>query len=59
MLGEDDFLLREILFNPYTAEQVGHIRDELNALLDIIDNKDADAMKDYLTKIRKNIEGKR
>lgn len=57
VLGEDDFLLREILFNPYTAEQVGHIRDELNALLDIINDKDAEAMKQYLTKIRTNIHG--
>ena len=55
VLGEDDFLLREILFNPYTAEQVGHIRDELNNLLDIIDRKDADGMKEYLVKIRKNV----
>lgn len=59
VLGEDDFLLREILFNPYTAEQVGHIRDELNALLDIINDKDAEAMKQYLTKIRTNIHGQK
>ena len=59
VLGEDDFLLREILFNPYTAEQVGHIRDELNALLDIINHKDAEAMKQYLTKIRTNIHGQK
>ena len=56
VLGEDDFLLREILFNPYTAEQVGHIRDELNNLLEIIDRKDADGMKEYLAKIRKSVE---
>lgn len=55
VLGEDDFLLREILFNPYTAEQVGRIRDELNNLLDIIDKKDDDGMKEYLVKIRKNV----
>ena len=59
VLGEDDFLLREILFNPYTAEQVGHIRDELNALLNIINDKDAEAMKQYLTKIRTNIHGQK
>ena len=59
VLGEDDFLLREILFNPYTAEQVGHILYELNALLDIINDKDAEAMKQYLTKIRTNIHGQK
>jgi len=35
---------------------VGHIRDELNNLLEIIDRKDADGMKEYLAKIRKNVE---
>ena len=29
LLSEDDFLLSEILFNPYTPEQVKNIRDEL------------------------------
>lgn len=55
VLSEDDFLLQEILFNPYTGEQVEQIRNELKDLLDIIDNKDADGMKAYLTKIRDNV----
>lgn len=56
VLGEDDYLLQEILFNPYTHDQVSEIRNELKELLDIIDRKDADGMQQYLTKIRKNIE---
>lgn len=56
VLNEDDFLLQEILFNPYTGEQVEQIRNELKDLLDIIDNKDADGMKAYLTKIRNNVK---
>lgn len=55
VLGEDDYLLQEILFNPYTSEQVAKIRTELKELLAIIDNKDAAAMKAYLTKIRDNV----
>ena len=55
VLNEDDYLLQEILFNPYTSDQVAQIRDELKELLDIIDNKDADRMKQYLTKIRDNV----
>ena len=55
MLGEDDYLLQEILFNPYTSGQVEQIRDELNELINIIDEKDADRMKAYLTKIRNNV----
>lgn len=56
VLNEDDFLLQEILFNPYTSEQVELIRTELKRLLEIIDNKDAEGMKEYLTKIRNNVK---
>lgn len=55
VLNEDDFLLQEILFNPHTSEQVEQIRTELKRLLEIIDNKDAEGMKEYLTKIRDNV----
>lgn len=55
VLNEDNFLLQEILFNPYTSEQVEQIRTELKRLLEIIDNKDAEGMKEYLTKIRNNV----
>ena len=55
VLNEDDYLLQEILFNPYTSDQVAQIRDELKELLEIIDNKDSDRMKQYLTKIREKI----
>lgn len=56
VLNEDDFLLQEILFNPYTSEQVEQIRTELKLLLEIIDNKDAEGMKEFLTKIRDNVK---
>ncbi len=55
VLNEDDFLLQEVLFNPYTHDQVSQIRTELKQLLEIIDNRDAQGMKDYLTKIRNNV----
>lgn len=56
VLGEDDCLLREILFNPRTSGQVSQIRDELKELLDIIDRKDEDRLNAYLQRIRKNID---
>lgn len=56
LLGEDDYLLQEILFNPRTPAQVEHIRTELKHLLDIISNKDEQGMKAYLSKIRDNIK---
>ena len=55
VLNEDDYLLQEILFNPYTHDQVSQIRTELKELLEIIDHKDANSMKTYLAKIRKNV----
>ena len=56
VLGEDDCLLREILFNPRTGGQVSKIRDELKELLNIIDNKDEAALDSYLCKIRGHIK---
>lgn len=56
LLSEDDFLLTEILFNPYTSAQVEQIREKLKELIDIIDNKDSQRMKGFLTEVRKNIE---
>ena len=56
VLGEDDCLLHEILFNPRTSGQVSKIRDELKELLDIIDRKDEDRLNAYLQRIRKNID---
>ena len=56
LLSEDDFLLAEILFNPYTSGQVEQIRKELAHLLKIIEAKDYNAMKEFLQKVRKNIE---
>ncbi len=53
--GEDDYLLQEILFNPHTIEEITNIRTELKKLSEIIANKDADAMRAYLKKIRANI----
>lgn len=56
VLNEDDFLLQEILFNPYTHDSVCQILDSMKELLTIIDNKDAAGMKAYLTKIRNNVK---
>lgn len=55
LLSEDDYLLTEILFNPYTPEQIQAIRKELKHLLDIVEKKDSNEMQKFLTKARKNI----
>lgn len=56
VLNEDNYLLQEILFNPYTHDSVVQIRTELKELLEIIDNKDAEGMRKYLKKIRNNVK---
>lgn len=56
VLSEDDTLLREILFNPYTKHEIENIRKEMKELIEIIDNRDEEHMQKYLTKIRNNIK---
>lgn len=56
VLGEDDYLLQEVLFNPYTYSQVDQIRNELGQLLDIIQQHDEDGMEQYLKRIRTHLQ---
>lgn len=58
LLSEDDYLLTEILFNPYTPKQIEGIREELKKLLDIVEKKDSTKMLEFLTKARGNIAEK-
>lgn len=56
LLSEDDYLLTEILFNPFTAGQVEKIRLKLKELLNIIEDKDSLKMKAFLAEVRENIK---
>jgi prephenate dehydrogenase len=56
VLSEDDFLLSEILFSPYTAEQVKKINAKLDSLIEIITRKDFESLKNFFDTLRKNIE---
>lgn len=55
LLSEDDYLLSEILFNPYTTGQIEQIQDELTKLNAIIKGRDAEAMRAFLSKVRNNV----
>jgi prephenate dehydrogenase len=55
VLSEDDYLVTEILLNPYTLEQVEKISEELTVLKDLIKDKDSDGLKKFLAKVRVNI----
>ncbi|MGN1237128.1 MAG: prephenate dehydrogenase [Bacteroidaceae bacterium] len=54
VLNEDETLLREILFNPHTVDQVAKIREELKNLIEIIDNKDPEALAQFIARIKAN-----
>lgn len=54
VLNEDETLLREILFNPNTVGQVSKIREELKTLIEIIDNKDSEALSKFIARIKAN-----
>ncbi|MDR2791229.1 MAG: prephenate dehydrogenase/arogenate dehydrogenase family protein [Tannerellaceae bacterium] len=56
LFSEDDYLLTEILCNPYTPLQITRIQEELSTLMDFILRKDTEALKAYLKRIRKNLE---
>lgn len=56
LMGEDDYLLTEILFNPHTPEQLGKIQEQLSELSRLIEAKDSEGMKNYLNKIRGNLK---
>lgn len=55
LFSEDDFLLSEILFSPYTYEQVDNISQKLERLKDIIKKNDSENMKGFLLELRNNI----
>ena len=56
VLSEDDYLLSEILFNPFTIEQVAKIRTQLASLMKIVEQRDFKALKDFFDGLRENIE---
>jgi prephenate dehydrogenase len=55
LFSEDDFLLSEIMFSPFTLEQIEKIHTELDRLIEIIKEKDTYKMRLFLNGLRKNI----
>ena len=56
VLSEDDYLVAEILFNPYTLKQIESINQQLSYLTHIIRGRDHDEMVKFLGKLRENIK---
>lgn len=56
LMGEDDYLLSEILFNPNTSEQLANISEKLAELKEIVDSRDGERMKKFLDRARNNLK---
>ena len=56
VLSEDDYLLSEILFNRFTIDQVEKIRSQLARLIEIVKERDFEALKKFIDSLRLNIE---
>ena len=56
VLSEDDHLLAEIMFNPYTLKQIEEINSRLSYLTHIIRAGDYEEMQKFLNKLRSNID---
>ncbi|MBN2813163.1 MAG: prephenate dehydrogenase [Bacteroidales bacterium] len=55
LFSEDDFLLSEVLFSPFTLEQLEKISERLHYLQEIIRAKDEEKLRIFLNMLRKNI----
>ncbi len=55
LLGEDDYLLTEILFNRESLSQLQKISGRLNHLWHIIDQRDSDEAQKFIASLRSNL----
>ncbi len=55
LLSEDDYLLTEILLNPYSLTQVEEIKESLGELIAMIKTADKAGLKEYFQRLRNNI----
>lgn len=56
LMSEDDYLLQEVLFNPYSEGELQNIIDRISLLKTIVHEKDAAGMKQFLETVRNNIK---
>ncbi|MDO4827122.1 MAG: prephenate dehydrogenase/arogenate dehydrogenase family protein [Bacteroidia bacterium] len=56
LLGEDDYLLSEILFNPHSVPQLEKIISELAVLKGIVERRDGSQMRAFLDRVRRNVD---
>jgi prephenate dehydrogenase len=57
LLSEDDYLLAEILLNPYALDQIENIHSKLSYLIQLIKERDTEKMVSFFDELRNNIAG--
>jgi prephenate dehydrogenase len=55
LLSENDYLLSEVLFNPYTLPQIEKIQDKLSRLIAMIRERNTQDMHRFVGELRENI----
>ncbi len=55
LLSEDNYLLSEILLNPYTLDQVEEIHAKLDQLLSLIKQRDTEGLHQFFNEVRENL----
>ncbi len=55
LLTENDYLLSEVLLNPYTLPQIEKISDKLTSLIELIKNKNTEGLHEFFAELRRNI----
>ena len=55
LMSENDYLLSEILMNPFTEPQLEGIREKLSFLIEAVKSKDTKALHEFLAEVRKNL----
>lgn len=56
LLSEDENLLAEILLNPYTLEQLQNINAKMDYIIELINNKDKESIKEFVAELRRNLD---
>jgi len=54
-MSEDDYLLSEILLNPYTLEQVERISERLQDVIGLIRKRDTEGLHRFFKSLKTNI----
>ena len=55
LLSENDYLLSEILLNPHTLPQIEKISEKLYKVIEMVKQKDTNALHEFVGELRKNI----